>query len=223
MPKRARSKLAAPAAIISMAQQASPKLAPHELDGAGPLDQALERAGQEIVLEILQAHRASSSFPWHGRTITSGHANRLRRGRSGAGTPIRVGRRGCARARAVPSPASGSPLGVNRRIEWSRARTPAYSSRGRRTRTHRGRGGPRQIGRRTGPGPPARPPVERPVRHQVGEGDEHDHGEHRHLGQPELPQLAVHDRPGVEEDHLDVEDDEDHRDQVEADRERAAG
>ena len=40
---------------------------------------------------------------------------------------------------------------------------------------------------------------------------------------PNVAQLVVHHRPGVEEDHLDVEDDEDHRDQVEANREAGGG
>ena len=35
---------------------------------------------------------------------------------------------------------------------------------------------------------------------------------------PKTPELTEHHGEGVHEDHLDVEDDEDHRDQVEADR-----
>ena len=70
------------------------------------------------------------------------------------------------------------------------------------------------------PAPPAhRPPAECAVADQVQEGHEDHHREDQHLHQPEDPELVEVDRPGVEEDDLDVEDDEDHRHQVEADRE----
>ena len=56
IPKRLKSKSAAPTAIISMAQQASPKVAGHTLVAPGPLDQVLEPASQEVVVEVLEAH-----------------------------------------------------------------------------------------------------------------------------------------------------------------------
>src|SRR6266511_6444321 len=42
--------------------------------------------------------------------------------------------------------------------------------------------------------------------------------EYSHLGQPEDTELPEDDRPGIQEDHLDVEDHEQHRGQVELDR-----
>ena len=65
-----------------------------------------------------------------------------------------------------------------------------------------------------------RTPVERAVGDQVHERGEHRDREDDHLDQsPNAPSSSVDDRPRVEEDDLDVEDDEDHRDQVEAHRE----
>src|SRR3954468_5536503 len=55
----------------------------------------------------------------------------------------------------------------------------------------------------------------------VGVGDEHGGDEDDHLDQPEDPEPVVGDRPGVEEDDLDVEDDEEHRRQVVLDWEPA--
>src|SRR5688572_29722500 len=40
--------------------------------------------------------------------------------------------------------------------------------------------------------------------------DEHREDEQHHLDEAEDPELVEGDRPGVEEDHLDVEDDEEH-------------
>src|SRR5262245_20989188 len=42
----------------------------------------------------------------------------------------------------------------------------------------------------------------------VQQGDTQHRDEHRHLGKPEPPQAAEHDRPRIHEDHLDVEHDE---------------
>src|SRR3954463_3938584 len=63
---------------------------------------------------------------------------------------------------------------------------------------------------------PAAPP-------DVGVRDEHGDDEEDHLDQPEDAQRVVVNRPRVEEDDLDVEDDEEHRRQVVLHRETAAG
>src|SRR5215210_997034 len=49
----------------------------------------------------------------------------------------------------------------------------------------------------------------------VGVRDEHGEDEQRHLDEPEQAELPEGDGPRVEEDDLDVEDDEEHRGQVE--------
>jgi hypothetical protein len=51
---------------------------------------------------------------------------------------------------------------------------------------------------------------------QVDERLEHREGEDGDGDQPEQAELAEHHGEGVQEDHLDVEHDEDHGDQVEA-------
>jgi len=53
----------------------------------------------------------------------------------------------------------------------------------------------------------------------VHEGEHHRHGEEHDGRQAIAPEVPIDDRPGVEEDDLDVEHDEAHRDQVEAHRE----
>ena len=62
------------------------------------------------------------------------------------------------------------------------------------------------------------PQVERAVGDQVQEGHEDHGGEDDDLDQPEGGDLVEHDGPWVEKHDLDVEDDEDHRHQVEAHR-----
>src|SRR6476659_5613575 len=62
-------------------------------------------------------------------------------------------------------------------------------------------------------------PVQPALAPDVDVDHEHERDEHRHLSQAEQPELADRDRPGEEEDRLDVEDDEQHRDDVELDRE----
>src|ERR1700721_1226021 len=62
---------------------------------------------------------------------------------------------------------------------------------------------------------PAAPP-------DIGVRGEDGEGEQDHLDQPEPAERVERDRPGVEEDDLDVEDDEQHRGQVVLDREAAA-
>src|SRR4051795_13101566 len=57
-------------------------------------------------------------------------------------------------------------------------------------------------------------PVEPAATPHIGVDDEHREDEHDHLDQPEHPELVERDRPGVEEDDLDVEDDEQHRGEV---------
>src|SRR5215217_8302462 len=66
-------------------------------------------------------------------------------------------------------------------------------------------------------------PVQAATSPDVGVGDEHGGDEDDHLDQPEDAERVVRDGPGIEEDDLDVEDDEEHRDQVVLDREAAAG
>src|SRR5439155_648843 len=66
-------------------------------------------------------------------------------------------------------------------------------------------------------------PIERSLAENVEVADEEDRYEHAHFTeQEELARFVVVDEddcPGVEEDRLDVEDDEEHCDQVELDRE----
>ena len=64
-----------------------------------------------------------------------------------------------------------------------------------------------------------RAPVERAVGDQVQERREHGDRELDDRDEPERAEPVEHGRERVEEDDLDVEDDEDHRDQVEAHRE----
>src|SRR3954463_13685668 len=61
-------------------------------------------------------------------------------------------------------------------------------------------------------------PLQSAAAPDVGVGDEHGCDEQDHLDEPEQPQLGERDGPRVEEDDLDVEDDEEHRRQVELDR-----
>ena len=65
----------------------------------------------------------------------------------------------------------------------------------------------------------AGPQFKRAIAHEVEKREEHRGREHQHLDEPEGVQIrSEHDRPGVEEDDLDVEDDEDHGHQVEPHR-----
>ena len=57
----------------------------------------------------------------------------------------------------------------------------------------------------------------------VDERDPEDAEEDEHLPQSVPAELAQHDRPGVDEHGLDVEDEEQHRDHVELDAEAGAG
>src|SRR5205823_1216152 len=64
--------------------------------------------------------------------------------------------------------------------------------------------------------PPARGvPVQAPCLPDVHIGDEDEGDEHHHLDEAEQPEAAELHRPGEQEDRLDVEDDEQHRDDVE--------
>src|SRR6476659_2923083 len=65
-------------------------------------------------------------------------------------------------------------------------------------------------------------PVEPALAPDVGVGDEHEPDEHRHLREAEHPEASERDRPREQEDRLDVEDDEQHRDDVELDAEPLA-
>src|SRR5947209_18651984 len=48
----------------------------------------------------------------------------------------------------------------------------------------------------------------------VDEARHQNSQKHRHFGKARAPQRPVHDRPGIEEDQLDVEQDEQDRSQV---------
>src|SRR5206468_8794199 len=67
--------------------------------------------------------------------------------------------------------------------------------------------------------PAASAPLERALAPDVGEAERQHEHEDRHLDEAEHPERAEDHRPGIEEDHLDVEDDEEDRGQVELDRE----
>src|SRR5437899_544256 len=62
-------------------------------------------------------------------------------------------------------------------------------------------------------------PVESAAPPHIGVRDEHGADEQHHLDEPEQAQRVERHRPRVEEDDLNVEDDEQHRGQVELDRE----
>src|SRR6266545_4927661 len=65
-------------------------------------------------------------------------------------------------------------------------------------------------------------PVQTAAAPHVGVRDEHGADEQHHLDEPEQAQRVERHRPRVQEDDLDVEDDEQHRGQVELDRKPAA-
>src|SRR5437588_5624992 len=65
-------------------------------------------------------------------------------------------------------------------------------------------------------------PLERPPSPHVYERDHQEHHEHHRLDHRERPKCPQLDGDRVQEDHLDVEQDEQHRDQVEADPEAEA-
>src|SRR5438067_11177884 len=66
-------------------------------------------------------------------------------------------------------------------------------------------------------------PVQRAFFPDVDQADDERGGEHQHLDVAEPAERAKVDRPGVEEDRLDVEDDEEQGDHVELHREALAG
>src|SRR4051794_12409674 len=57
-------------------------------------------------------------------------------------------------------------------------------------------------------------PLEPAAAPDIGERDEHGGDEEHHLDQPEEAEAVEVHGPGIEEDDLDVEDDEEHRRQV---------
>src|SRR2546421_981395 len=65
-------------------------------------------------------------------------------------------------------------------------------------------------------------PLQAAAAPDVGVGDEDGEDEQQHFDEPEEPQGVEADGPGVEEDDLDVEDDEEHRRQVVLDGEAPA-
>src|SRR5262249_32033514 len=65
-------------------------------------------------------------------------------------------------------------------------------------------------------------PVERALLQQIEVAHEQDEDEEQHLDQAVQPELAERHGPRVEEHRLDVEEDEEHRDQIELDREAGA-
>src|SRR5882762_10739276 len=76
---------------------------------------------------------------------------------------------------------------------------------------------------RTGRDAPARAPVEDSLAPDVDEPDEQDQEERHDLHEPGPPEVAQRHRPRIEERHLDVEEQEDHRDEVELHRLPLAG
>src|SRR6516164_5651697 len=64
-------------------------------------------------------------------------------------------------------------------------------------------------------------PIQAAAPPYVGVRDKHGDDEGNHLDEAERPQLVEGHRPGVKEDDLDVEDDEQHRGQVVLDRDLA--
>src|SRR5881397_143087 len=73
-----------------------------------------------------------------------------------------------------------------------------------------------------GPGEASASPFERSLAPGVDQGHQQDGGEHRHLDDAEPAQSLDDHGPGVDEDGLDVEDDEEHGRQVKADGKAAA-
>src|SRR5579871_536288 len=65
-------------------------------------------------------------------------------------------------------------------------------------------------------------PLQAALPPDVGERDHQDQHEDEHLDHAVPAELAQVDGPGIEEDRLDVEDDEEHRGQVEAHRQPLA-
>src|SRR5215471_31769 len=65
-------------------------------------------------------------------------------------------------------------------------------------------------------------PIQAAAPPYVGVRDKHGDDEDDHLDEAERPQLVEGHRPGIKEDDLDVEDDEQHRGQVVLDRDLAA-
>src|SRR3972149_4443574 len=78
-----------------------------------------------------------------------------------------------------------------------------------------------------GGSPPRLPPSGRPFQAallpDIQEADQEDPEEEDHFHQPEKSQAIQDNRPGIQEHDLDVEDNEQHRDQVELDREPLSG
>src|SRR6266508_5796258 len=66
-------------------------------------------------------------------------------------------------------------------------------------------------------------PIKAPFAPDMRQRDEQDAHEDEHLDEAEPLELVEGDRPRVEEDRLDVEDDEEHRRQVEAHGQAAVG
>src|SRR4029077_1394452 len=66
-------------------------------------------------------------------------------------------------------------------------------------------------------------PIQASFAPDVGEGDEQDAHEHQHLDEAEPLELLQEHRPWIEEDRFDVEDDEEHRRQIEPHRYAAMG
>src|SRR5215204_115323 len=172
-PKRARSWRESVVAIISMAQQASPKV-----------------AGQS---EDLRAQLTSES----SRVVMmSGSASAMKFSKPMTETPYLSRTRGLSRRaarRALP-----------RLLEVQCAR----------------------LG--LGLGACARPPLEQPLFQDVDVADQQQHHEGHHLDVDEQPEpvardeVAEDDRPREQKDQLDVEEDKDHRHEVELDREALA-
>src|SRR6476660_9444383 len=66
-------------------------------------------------------------------------------------------------------------------------------------------------------------PLERTLAPDVDEPEREHRDEDHHLDEPEHAEAAEQQRPGIQEDHLDVEDDEEDGGEVELDREASPG
>src|SRR5437762_9826458 len=119
-------------------------------------------------------------------------------------------------SRSVSS-AAGSARRSSTITAWPRAASPPSGVAPGTSAATRSRSASTVIG--YGRRPPASAPLERALAPDVGEAERQHEHEDRHLDEAEHPERAEGHRPGIEEDHLDVEDDEEDRGQVELDRE----
>src|SRR5213079_995820 len=118
-------------------------------------------------------------------------------------------------SRSVSS-AAGSARRSSTITAWPRAASPPNGVAPGTSLATRARSASTVIG--YGRRPAASAPLERALAPDVGEAERQHEHEDRHLDEAEHPERAEDHRPGIEEDHLDVEEDEEDRGQVELDR-----